>query len=90
MKRREFLKSVGASAMLAGAASAPVVCSLYEATAEAQYFEQSFDPARGNLRDPHVLRYTVRDGAIVGKNGMFYNNRPQGILLRVARCQCRY
>ncbi len=42
----------------------------------AQFFEQSFDPTRGNLRNPQVLRYTVRDGAIIGKNGAFYNNRP--------------
>ena len=76
--------------MLASATSVPVVCSLHEAKAQAQWDYDSFDPTRGNLRNPQVLRYTVRDEAIVGKNGMFYNNRPQGILLRVARCQCRY
>lgn len=76
MKRREFLKNVGASALMAGAASTPLVSPLYEATAFAQFDEQSFDPTRGNLRNPQVLRYTVRDGAIVGKNSAFYNNRP--------------
>lgn len=76
MKRREFLKSVGAGAMLAGAASNPLVCSLYEATAFAQLDEQAFDPGRGNFRNPQKLRYAVRDGAILGKNGAFYNNRP--------------
>jgi len=76
MKRREFLKSVGAGAMLAGGASIPVVCSMYEAAAHAQYFQQSFDPALGNLHNPQVLRYVARDGAIVGRNGAFYNNRP--------------
>lgn len=76
MRRREFLKSAGASAMVAGAASTPIVSSFYETTAKAQYFEQLYDPARGNLRDPQVLRFTVRDRAIVGKNGGFYNNRP--------------
>ena len=76
MRRREFLESAGASAMVAGAASTPIVSSFYETTAKAQYFEQLYDPARGNLRDPQVLRFTVRDRAIVGKNGAFYNNRP--------------
>ncbi|MFP5205679.1 MAG: DUF4450 domain-containing protein [Acidobacteriota bacterium] len=76
MKRREFLKSVGAGAMAAGVASSPFASSLYEATASAQMDEQAVDPTRDNLRNPQVLRYTVRDGAIVGKNGGFYNNRP--------------
>ena len=62
--------------MLASATSVPVVCSLHEAKAQAQWDYDSFDPTRGNLRNPQVLRYTVRDEAIVGKNGTFYNNRP--------------
>lgn len=76
MKRREFLKNVGASAVVAGTASTPLVSSLCEATASAQFDEQSFDPTRGNLRDPQALRYAVHDGAIIGENGAFYNNRP--------------
>lgn len=76
MKRRDFLKNVGASAMMAGTVSTPLVSWLCEATAFAQFAEQSFDPARGNLRNPQVLRYAVRDGAIIGENGAFYNNRP--------------
>jgi len=62
--------------MMAGTASTPLVSWLCEATAFAQFAERSFDPARGNLRNPQVLRYAVRDGAIIGENGAFYNNRP--------------
>jgi hypothetical protein len=44
MKRRDFLKNVGASAMMAGTVSTPLVSWLCEATAFAQFAEQSFDP----------------------------------------------
>ena len=49
---------------------------LYQGLAFGQLAAQAADASKGNLRNPQALRYAVHDGAIIGRNGSFYNNRP--------------